>query len=275
MKANVIDLSGNTVGQVELPSCLRRGVSGLTSSRGPSSQPKLTAPALRSSLLCWHEYISPVMGSGTRRLQSSQIEERQKGCRHTNGRRRQKVACTSAQCGLSEKINIKERRKAIRSAIAATASKELVAARGHRFARELPVVAQNDLETLTKTADVIKFLVAAGLWDDVERAKIGRNIRAGKGKAEGKEIQGQKEPAHRRRPGSGPGKAARNLPGVDFITVEKLNAELLAPGTKAGRLTIWTESSLQKLNEKSHGGKYNDYQESLYYRKGHRHDRLQ
>ncbi len=49
----------------------------------------------------------------------------------------------------------------------------------------------------------------------------------------------------------GLGKAARNLPGVDFITVEKLNAELLAPGTKAGRLTIWTEGSLQRLNEQS------------------------
>jgi large subunit ribosomal protein L4e len=49
----------------------------------------------------------------------------------------------------------------------------------------------------------------------------------------------------------GLGKAARNLPGVDFITVEKLNAELLAPGTRAGRLTVWTESSLQKLSEKS------------------------
>jgi large subunit ribosomal protein L4e len=34
---------------------------------------------------------------------------------------------------------------------------------------------------------------------------------------------------------------------VDFVTVERLNAELLAPGTKAGRLTVWTESSLEKL----------------------------
>ncbi|MCZ7372283.1 MAG: 50S ribosomal protein L4, partial [Candidatus Methanoperedens sp.] len=44
-------------------------------------------------------------------------------------------------------------------------------------------------------------------------------------------------------------KAARNLPGVDIITMDKLNAELLAPGTSAGRLTIYTESAIAKLEE--------------------------
>jgi len=44
-------------------------------------------------------------------------------------------------------------------------------------------------------------------------------------------------------------KASRNLPGVDVITVERLNVELLAPGTHAGRLTVWTESSLKWLGE--------------------------
>jgi large subunit ribosomal protein L4e len=48
----------------------------------------------------------------------------------------------------------------------------------------------------------------------------------------------------------GLGKAARNLPGVDFATVDGLNAELLAPGATAGRLTVWTESSLEKLAAK-------------------------
>ncbi|MFY9201556.1 MAG: 50S ribosomal protein L4, partial [Methanosarcina flavescens] len=42
-------------------------------------------------------------------------------------------------------------------------------------------------------------------------------------------------------------KAARNLAGVDVTTVDSLNAELLAPGTHAGRLTIWTESAIKKL----------------------------
>ena len=109
------------------------------------------------------------------------------------------------------------------------------------------MVAKNDLESLTKTSEVIKFLQAAGLWNDVLRAKLGRNIRAGKGKLRGRKYKGRKSLLIVAGTDSGLGKAARNLPGVDFVTVERLNAELLAPGTQAGRLTIWTESSLDKL----------------------------
>ena len=43
--------------------------------------------------------------------------------------------------------------------------------------------------------------------------------------------------------------AARNLAGVDVVTVAGLNAELLAPGTHAGRLTIWSESAIRSLGE--------------------------
>jgi large subunit ribosomal protein L4e len=41
--------------------------------------------------------------------------------------------------------------------------------------------------------------------------------------------------------------AARNLPGVDITSVENLNAELLAPGTHPGRLTVWTASAVEKV----------------------------
>ena len=85
----------------------------------------------------------------------------------------------------SEKVNKKERRKAIRSAIAATASSGLVEARGHKFSRELPVVAKNDLEAVSKTSEIIKFLMAAGLWDDVLRLRKRRAV----GKAAGRRYK--------------------------------------------------------------------------------------
>jgi len=44
-----------------------------------------------------------------------------------------------------------------------------------------------------------------------------------------------------------PLRAARNLSGVDIVTVDQLNVEHLAPGMLAGRLTIWTESALVRL----------------------------
>jgi large subunit ribosomal protein L4e len=43
----------------------------------------------------------------------------------------------------------------------------------------------------------------------------------------------------------GIGKAARNLTGVDIVEVSNLNVEDLAPGTHAGRLTVWTKSALE------------------------------
>ena len=45
-------------------------------------------------------------------------------------------------------------------------------------------------------------------------------------------------------------KAARNLPGVDVAFVDSLNVENLAPGTHAGRLTVWSHSALQQLGKK-------------------------
>jgi large subunit ribosomal protein L4e len=42
---------------------------------------------------------------------------------------------------------------------------------------------------------------------------------------------------------------ARNHAGVDVVSVENLNAELLAPGTHPGRLTIYTKSAALKLGE--------------------------
>ncbi len=43
--------------------------------------------------------------------------------------------------------------------------------------------------------------------------------------------------------------AARNLPGVDVSLVKNLNVELLAPGTHPGRLTVWTNSSIDELKK--------------------------
>jgi large subunit ribosomal protein L4e len=42
-------------------------------------------------------------------------------------------------------------------------------------------------------------------------------------------------------------RSARNLPGVDVVTIDQLNVEHLAPGMQPGRLTIWTEGALTHL----------------------------
>jgi len=42
-------------------------------------------------------------------------------------------------------------------------------------------------------------------------------------------------------------KAVSNLPGMDIVHVNDLNTELLAPGTHAGRMTLFTESAIDAI----------------------------
>ena len=148
----------------------------------------------------------------------------------------------------SEKINDKERLKAIRSAVAATIVPELVKARGYKYEGPLPVVVDDELQSLTKTKDVIDFLAAIGFEADLERGKM-KQVRAGRGKMRGRYYKKKVGLLLVIAEDNGIGLAARNIPGLDLATIDELNAELLAPGTHAGRLTLWTESAMRLLSE--------------------------
>ncbi|RLG96436.1 50S ribosomal protein L4 [Candidatus Bathyarchaeota archaeon] len=148
-----------------------------------------------------------------------------------------------------KRINKKEKRFAIRSGIAATAVKELVEKRGHKFMSEhLPIVVSNEIQSLEKTKDVKALFIAIGVQDDVERADR-RKVRAGKGKMRGRKHKKGKGPLIVVAQDNGIGYAARNLPGVEISSVAGLNAELLAPGAHPGRLVIWTESAFSQIDE--------------------------
>jgi large subunit ribosomal protein L4e len=148
-----------------------------------------------------------------------------------------------------KRINKKEKRFAIRSGIAATAVKELVEKRGHKFMSEqLPIVVSNELESLEKTKDVEAVFQAIGIQEDVERADR-RKVRAGKGKMRGRKHKKGKGPLIVVSKDNGIGYAARNLPGVEISSVAGLNAELLAPGAHPGRLVIWSESAFEEIDE--------------------------
>jgi len=148
-----------------------------------------------------------------------------------------------------EEINKKERRLAIRSAIAATAIKEFIERRGHVISKvpELPIVVSDEFQNLKKTKEVREVLKRLGLWDDVERAKEGKKVRAGKGKMRGRRYVRPKSLLIVIAKDNGIFKAARNLPGVDVCHVRNLNAEVLAPGGVPGRLTLWTKSAILEL----------------------------
>ena len=109
----------------------------------------------------------------------------------------------------------------------------------------MPLIFEDKFENLARTQDVISALTTLGVYNDIERAKESRKVRAGRGKMRGRRFKQRKSllivTAEK------PLAAARNLSGVDAVTVDQLNVEHLAPGMLAGRLTVWTESALTRL----------------------------
>lgn len=150
-----------------------------------------------------------------------------------------------------EKINRKERLLAIRSAIAATANKDLVEQRGHQVANleQVPFVVDDELETVKTTKETREIFKDLGIMDDILRAKKGRKIKSGKGKLRGRKYRNPKGPLVVVGNDRGISLGARNHAGVDVVEVNNVNAELLAPGTHAGRLTIYTKSAIEKLGD--------------------------
>ncbi len=146
----------------------------------------------------------------------------------------------------AKSMNKKERRVALDSAIAATGSTDLVRGRGHKFDEdiELPLVVTDEVEKFSKSSAAKTFLAAIGVSDDIDRVKKSKRIR-GKNRTHSvgpllvvSEYQGAQ-------------RAFENFEGVDVVRVKDLNVEALAPGTHPGRLTIWTESAVKTLSDRS------------------------
>ncbi len=248
MQATVRDLDGEDAGEVELsavfettfrPDLIKRAV--------------LAAQANRMQDTGTDEYAglrTPAESHGSGR-----------GLAHVprqNGRAREVPQAVSGRAAHPPKaeaergldINEKERKFATRSAIAATADGELVAERGHAFDGDvdLPLVVSDEFEALVKTKEAVEALEALGVGDDIERAEDGKTIRAGRGTTRGRKYTEPKSILVVT--SEEPSLAARNLAGSDVATAAEVNVEDLAPGTHAGRLTLWTESAIEEVAER-------------------------
>ncbi|MFH1399375.1 MAG: 50S ribosomal protein L4 [Candidatus Woesearchaeota archaeon] len=146
-----------------------------------------------------------------------------------------------------QRINKKERRKAIRSAIAATMDIELVAKR-NAVPAGFPFVLSKKFEDLDKTKQVDVILRKLGLEKDLDRASQ-KKVRAGKGKGRGRKYKRKKGVLLVVSDDCKLLKAATNLAGVDVVDVKHVNVEMLAPGGEPGRLTLWSEAALKLMEE--------------------------
>jgi len=150
-----------------------------------------------------------------------------------------------------QKINKKERRQAILSAIAASLIAEWVKKRGHKIeeVKVYPIVVEDKIEEISKTKELKEFLEKIGLKKELERAKK-KKVRAGKGKLRGRRYKKKKSILFVISEDRGISKAVKNLPGCNVARVENLSVEYLAPGGMPGRITVWSESALKKLKER-------------------------
>merc|ERR1740123_1145018 len=148
------------------------------------------------------------------------------------------------------KMNTNQKRFAVCSAVAASAVPALVMARGHRIqpVEEIPLVIENDFQTLKKTRAAVTALQAFHLSSELRRCKR-RYKRAGKGKMRNRRWRHRLGPLIVYAHNQGICQSVRNIRGVEFCSVYSLNLLKLAPGGHVGRLIIWTERAFKALND--------------------------
>ena len=126
-----------------------------------------------------------------------------------------------------------------------------MASRGHAIedVPQIPLIVTDSIEELTKTKEVEEALVHLGVLSDIYRARASRKIRAGKGKRRGRKMKQAVGPLIVVAENKGLVDAASNIPGVGIVMVNDLNAEILAPGGHPGRLTLWTNGAIERLDK--------------------------
>lgn len=133
---------------------------------------------------------------------------------------------------IRENMNRQEYQRALGSCIAAS--------------RDVSSVFDDSIESVKRTKEIVKAFAAAKLD---EALSYGRRKRVKKG------LRRNVTRRHYRKSvllvlnnDSGAIKAARNLPGVDAVTLKQLTASAFAPGGNPGRKVVYSESALKNLD---------------------------
>jgi large subunit ribosomal protein L4e len=161
---------------------------------------------------------------------------------HTVGGRR--AHPPKAEKNRGKKVNQQEKQKAKKSALSAVFTDHTRAK--HLVPDEYPFILTDDFHDLEKTKEAHSALVELGFEDELQRTKQ-KNQRSGKGTKRGRKHQTKVGPlvvlpedakAHR---------ALRNIPGITTKTPSELTFQDLTPGSHPGRLTLFTETTIQDL----------------------------
>lgn len=151
-----------------------------------------------------------------------------------------------------KRVNKKENRLALCSAIAYTTHTDAIQRRGHKTGsqEEFPIILKDDIELVNTTKRLIDILKRLDLFGDVERLqsrrrRTGKSALRGRGKKVGKSILFVVS-------GDVPLKnVSGSLPGIDIVVAKNLSVLDLAPGANPGRLTIYSQEALKDISKLS------------------------
>ncbi|MFH0837519.1 MAG: 50S ribosomal protein L4 [Candidatus Aenigmatarchaeota archaeon] len=266
MKTQIYDMSGKSVGEIELPSVFKTSYRPDLIKRAVHAIQSLRRQPYGTNILAGRRTSAHYHGS--RHYRFTMMNKEMARIRRIHGKsatgtylafRARFVAQATkgirAHAPKAEKIwtqdiNKKELLLSLKSAIAATANTELLKKRGHVFT-EL-VVIDDAVEKIAKTKDLVGLLEKIGLEKEIERCKKSK-VRAGRGKTRGRKYKRKKGIIVVMSKDAAALKSARNIAGADVVSVEHLlenhNTELFAPGAQAGRLAIFSKASLNKLKD--------------------------
>ena len=251
-QTNVYSVKGDVAGKIDVPAAFETPYrpdlikKAVLAAAANGRQPYGPAPmaGMRHSVSTWGK------GRGTTRVQ--RVHDGRKATESPNNVSGRRAHPPRPERIWELKVNQKERVLARKSALAATACAECVKARGHQFDDNVsfPIVVDDEVQDIQATEDVYALFEKIGISYDVDRAKDGTKIRAGRGKMRNRKyrtpvsvllVVSEKDvPVC---------KGANNLPGVQVESVNSINAAVLAPGGDAGRLTVYTKSAIAKIGE--------------------------
>jgi large subunit ribosomal protein L4e len=148
-----------------------------------------------------------------------------------------------------KKINQKERQLGFCSAIAGTGRKDLILRRGHKIDSKInfPLVVTNEIESLTKTRDLISALTQLGVGNDITRASKVRKARSGIGRRRGRPARWGTSALVVVGKDSKLVMLSQSIPGVHIKHLKEISVLDLVPGSKPIRLTIFSRNAIEEM----------------------------
>ena len=257
MKVTTFTTTGTKDGEIELPlifstpfrrELIHKAYTNLTSHK---FQPQGRHPTAGQDVVA--DSNDPPTGQGVSRVARAQGGgggRQGQGAEVASTRGGRQAHPPKANKVIYKKLNKKENKLALCSAIAATASKDLVEKRGHKVEGidAFPLVISDDIEKISKTAELNKVLEDLKITQDVDRLRS-RKRRTGKVALRGRVSKVGKSALFVVSKSENISKAAGTIPGIDVCNAKDLSVLNLAPGGTLIRLTVFSKKAIEEIAE--------------------------